>query len=170
LNGLLREIIGEASAMYTYEYGATGWCGSMGEAPHTAGLDFGWSGPQSGDMKIRSIIAVSAVAFSSLLVIAAPAEAATRVKFKRGSYCGTYTGNFRGGKTFVLGLDEGQKFSTRNIGNGTNTNFYVTGPSGELSPNREDRSTLYYYTESQGDHFIKITSTVRTASVEFCAF
>lgn len=30
------------------------------------------------------------------------AMAATRVQFARGSYCGVYSGNFSGGKEFVL--------------------------------------------------------------------
>jgi hypothetical protein len=167
---LLRSNNSVVSRLRIEDYGVPGSMFNWGWLPMLLGLTSMGTMTHGVTMKLRSLIAVSALALSSVLVMSLPAQAATRIKFKKGSYCGTYTGNFRGGKTFVLGLDEGQKFSTRNIGNGTNTNFYVTGPTGELQVNREDRSTLYYFTEGAGDHFIKITSTIRTASVEFCAY
>jgi hypothetical protein len=110
------------------------------------------------------------VSLALLVGGASNADAATRIRFKKGSYCGIYAGNFRNGKTFVLELSDGQRFTTRNIGRGYNTNFFVTGPTGELEPSRDDAATLSYYTEESGDHYIKIVSTVARASVEFCAY
>jgi len=46
------------------------------------------------------------------------ANAATRVAFARGSYCGSYSGNFSGGREFVLNLGGGQTFTARNTGGG----------------------------------------------------
>ncbi len=53
------------------------------------------------------------------------ANAATRVRFARGSYCGSYSGNFSGGREFVLGLGTGQTFTTRNTGGGVQYDISV---------------------------------------------
>jgi len=42
----------------------------------------------------------------------------TRIQFARGSYCGSYSGNFSQGKQFVLNLSRKQTFTISNVGKG----------------------------------------------------
>jgi hypothetical protein len=98
------------------------------------------------------------------------AQALKRIVFKKGDYCGTYTGNYKRGQTFVLGLLENQRFVVRNLGSGLQTAWSVSGPTGEIEGSRVNRATLEYYTEADGDHFVYVTSTTTKSSVQFCAY
>jgi hypothetical protein len=64
--------------------------------------------------------------FSTTLLDVKNADAATRIAFARGSYCGSYSGNFSNGREFVLNLGRGQTFTTRNIGDGTQYDMGAT--------------------------------------------
>jgi hypothetical protein len=97
------------------------------------------------------------------------AIAATRIKFARGSYCGSYSGNFQQGKNFVLGLRGGQTLSTRNIGGGTQYNVYVRGPRGDIPGEAASQSQINYYIPRSGDYYIRVESSTPYSNIEFCA-
>ena len=61
------------------------------------------------NLAISALIALPLV--SNVVLNAKLANATTRVRFARGSYCGSYSGNFSGGREFVLGLGAGQTFT-----------------------------------------------------------
>lgn len=105
-----------------------------------------------------------------LCIATIPASAATRIKFPRGSFCGNYSGNYRNGREFVLNLDNGQRFTVTNTGVGVQTNWSVRGPSGHLEGFRVNRSTLEYFTEARGNHYVYVTSTASPSAVQFCAY
>lgn len=109
----------------------------------------------------------------SILIIATSQQsaiAATRIVFARGSYCGSYSGNFTRGKEFVLGLARGQTFTTRNIGNGTQYNIRVTGPRGRVQGSRGARDQIDYFIPANGDYYVYMQSSEPYNSVEFCAY
>jgi hypothetical protein len=101
---------------------------------------------------------------------ALPAEAATRIRFAKGSFCGAYAGNYRNGREFVLALKAGQRFTVANTGSGNQTTWSVSGPTGELDGDQFNRSTMEYYTEARGDHYVYVSSTASRSSVQFCAY
>jgi len=108
-----------------------------------------------------------------VLVIAASQQsaiAATRIVFARGSYCGSYSGNFTRGKEFVLGLSRGQTFTTRNIGNGTQYNIRVTGARGRVQGFQGARNQIDYSIPATGDYYVYMQSSEPYNSVEFCAY
>ncbi|MBU6187426.1 MAG: hypothetical protein KGQ16_13760 [Cyanobacteria bacterium REEB444] len=98
------------------------------------------------------------------------AQAATRIQFAKGSYCGFYSGNFSRGKEFILNLGRGQTFITRNIGGGTQYDVSVSGPNGAISGRRISNSQIEYYIPVRGDYYLYIESTVKYSGVEFCAY
>ncbi|MGJ3252906.1 MAG: hypothetical protein ACFE0J_17505 [Elainellaceae cyanobacterium] len=102
--------------------------------------------------------------------VKAQEEQATRIQFARGSYCGSYSGNFSGGREFVLNLGSGQTFTSRNIGGGIQYDLYVYGPDGRLDGNQIASDQINYQTRAAGDHYIYIQSTNRYTAVEFCAY
>ena len=116
----------------------------------------------------RVTIAMAIVTVMAL--VAGPALAATRIVFPRGSFCGSYSGNYRNGKEFVLGLKADQRFTVTNTGVGRQTTWSVSGPTGDLEGYRQDRSTFEYYTEATGSHYVFVTSTARRSAVQFCAY
>jgi hypothetical protein len=119
----------------------------------------------------RRALALAALSLAAVTVVGAvPADAATRIKFPRGSFCGSYAGNYRSGREFVMKLAAGQRFTVRNTGAGNQTTWSVTGPTGELDGDQADRSTIEYYTDAPGDHYVYVTSTARRSSVQFCAY
>ena len=119
----------------------------------------------------RRKIAVLALCLASLGGFTPTANAATRIKFSKGSYCGSYSGNYRSGREFVLSLKADQRLVIRNTGVGRQTTWAVTSPGGyDLDYNRIDDSTLEYYTEERGNHYILVTSTASRSSVQFCAY
>ena len=50
---------------------------------------------------MRKIITALSLSLITLASFATASEAATRIKFARGSYCGSYSGNFSQGREFV---------------------------------------------------------------------
>jgi hypothetical protein len=99
-----------------------------------------------------------------------PAEASTKIVFPKGSYCGSYSGNYKNGRQFRLGLKANQRFVVRNTGVGQQTNWSVVGPTGEIEAHRVDQATLEYFTEATGWHYVNITSTASRSSMQFCAY
>jgi hypothetical protein len=97
------------------------------------------------------------------------ANAATRIAFARGSYCGSYSGDFSGGREFVLNLGGGQTFTARNIGGGTQYNIYMTGPTGSVFGTKVASNQINYQIPRKGDYRIYIESNTSYNSVEFCA-
>ncbi|BAZ47384.1 hypothetical protein NIES4102_44300 (plasmid) [Chondrocystis sp. NIES-4102] len=108
---------------------------------------------------------VSTIAFNTNV-----ANAATRIAFARGSYCGSYSGDFSGGREFVLNLGRGQTFTSRNIGGGVQYDMYVYGPVGSIYGAKLSSSQINYQIPSQGDYHIYIESSTTYNSVEFCAY
>jgi hypothetical protein len=118
---------------------------------------------------LRLFLVVVSMVTASLISVQ-PAGATTRIVFARGSYCGSYSGNYRNGREFVLNLRADQRFTVTNTGAGLQTTWSISGPTGELEGSRSNRSTLEYYTEAGGDHFVYVTSTARRSAVLFCAY
>ena len=108
---------------------------------------------------------VSTMAFNTNV-----ANAATRIAFARGSYCGYYSGNFSGGREFVLNLGRGQTFTSRNAGSGIQYDIYVYGSNGPVYGTKVSPSQINYQIPSQGDYHIYIESNTKYNSVEFCAY
>lgn len=98
------------------------------------------------------------------------AMAATRVQFARGSYCGVYSGNFSGGKEFVLWLAKGQTFTSKNSGSGTQSDVYVKGPNGVVRGEKVSTDQINYYVPQSGNYYIYVESTIPYSSIEFCAY
>jgi hypothetical protein len=104
------------------------------------------------------------------LIINQAAYAQTRISFPPGSYCGQYSGNFAAPKTFVLNLERGQTLTSRNLSGGTQTDLFVTGPTGSIPAKRDQKDQLSYRIPVTGDYFIKVSSSIPYSSVEFCAY
>jgi hypothetical protein len=109
---------------------------------------------------------------SSLILQLGPAmsQPPTRIQFARGSYCGSYSGNFSQGREFVLNLRRGQRFTSRNIGGGTQYDLYVSGPRGRINGQKVSPSQIDYYIPASGDYYVYIESTTSYSNVEFCAY
>lgn len=107
---------------------------------------------------------------SSVVLNPKTANAATRIKFARGSYCGSYSGNFSGGREFVLGLGRGQTFTSRNTGGGVQYDISVYGSTGYVYGNKVSRNQINYQIPRSGDYYIYIKSSTQYNSVEFCAY
>lgn len=119
---------------------------------------------------MQKSITILAFSILSLTFFTASAEAATRIKFTRGSYCGSYSGNFSNGREFILGLGKGQTFTSRNIGHGTQYDLYVIGPTGIVAGEKVNLEQINYQIPVSGDYRIYIESSTRNSSIEFCAY
>lgn len=119
---------------------------------------------------MRKTIAVLSLSLISLASFSTASEAATRIKFARGSYCGSYSGNFSNGREFVLRLGANQTFTSRNIGGGTQYDVYVVGPRGRVVGDKVSRNQINYQTPASGDYRIYVESSTSYSSIEFCAY
>lgn len=119
---------------------------------------------------MQKSIAVLTFCFLSIILFNTSAQAATRIKFARGSYCGSYSGNFSNGREFILGLGRGQTFTSRNIGHGTQYDIYVIGPTGRVSGEKVSLEQINYQIPVSGDYRIYLESSTRNSSIEFCAY
>lgn len=108
--------------------------------------------------------------FSTIALNTNIANASTRITFAKGSYCGSYTGDFSGGREFILNLGRGQTFTTRNTGNGVQYDMYVYGQIGSIYGERVSYSQINYQIPIQGDYHVYIESNNTYNSVEFCAY
>lgn len=99
-----------------------------------------------------------------------PAVAATRINFAKGSYCGVYSGNFSGGREFVLGLAKGQTFTSKNVGGGTQYDVYVKGPKGMVRGEKVASNQINYYLPKSGNYYIYVESDMPYNTIEFCAY
>lgn len=98
------------------------------------------------------------------------AQKATRIQFAKNSYCGSYSGDFSQGKTFVLNLKRGQRFTSRNIGGGTQYDLSMNGPKGRINGTKVSDNQIDYYITASGDYYIYIESSTPSSNVEFCAY
>ncbi|WP_019671820.1 hypothetical protein [Psychrobacter lutiphocae] len=121
---------------------------------------------------MKNVLMISALTIGCLFALPVQAaEQSTKVTFADGSYCGSFSGNMKDGKKFRLWLQPNQELVIRNTGNDQLNVAYVEGPSGRLEGARdcyEDRTT--YYTESKGNHYMKVYGNDSYSSVEFCAY
>lgn len=106
----------------------------------------------------------------SLTFLTATAQASTRIKFAQGSYCGSYSGNFSNGREFILGLGRGQTFTSRNIGDGTQYDVYVIGPTGRVDGDKVNEAQISYPIPVSGNYRVYLESSTPSSSVEFCAY
>ncbi len=118
----------------------------------------------------RFAVSLGVSAAISCLPLVAIAQGTTRIEFAPNSYCGSYSGDFSGGREFVLWLSGGQTFTSRNIGSGTQYDVYLYGPDGEISGQRVASDEISYRTRQSGDHYIYIQSSNQYGAVEFCAY
>ncbi len=107
---------------------------------------------------------------STIVINPKNANAATRVAFARGSYCGSYSGNFSGGREFALNLGGGQTFTARNTGGGVQYDISVYGATGYVYGNKVSSNQINYQIPRRGDYYIYIKSSTAYNSVEFCAY
>lgn len=98
------------------------------------------------------------------------AVAATRIQFAKGSYCGIYSGNFSGGKEFVLNLAKGQTLTSKNVGSGTQYDVYVKGSVGVVRGEKVNSEQINYYLPKSGNYYIYVESTAPYSTIEFCAY
>ena len=115
--------------------------------------------------------ATIAVVVLSLLITSnnASSEVATQIKFAKGSFCGSYSGDFSKGKKFLLNLKEGQRFTSRNIGGGMQYDGYLVGPTGKLNGQKVSSDQIDYFIPMRGYYEIFVFSEGH-GSVEFCAY
>lgn len=97
-------------------------------------------------------------------------NAATRIAFARGSYCGSYSGNFSRGREFVLNLGRGQDFLVRNTGRGHQYNISVYGPTGYVYGDKMSSDRINYQIPRQGEYYVYVESNTTYNSIEFCAY
>ena len=97
-------------------------------------------------------------------------ESPTRIQFAKGSYCGSYSGNFPKGKQFVLNLLQDQTFTISNIGQGVQHNIFVSGPTGRIEGHYVSEDQINYYIPVKGNYYIYIESTIPYNKVGFCAY
>lgn len=98
------------------------------------------------------------------------AVAATRIQFAKGSYCGVYSGNFSGGKEFVLNLAKGQTLTSKNVDDGTQYDVYVRGSVGVVRGEKVNSDQINYYLPKSGNYYIYVESTAPYSTIEFCAY
>lgn len=97
-------------------------------------------------------------------------EDATRIRFARGSYCGSYSGDFSQGRRFVLNLSQEQTLTVRNVGEGIQYDLSVFGPKGRIPGHKVSQEQMNYHIPVKGDYYIYMDSTVPFNAVEFCAY
>ena len=119
---------------------------------------------------MRKLIAAFSLSLITLACFTTASEASTRIKFARGSYCGSYSGNFSQGREFVLRLAANQTFTSRNIGSGTQYDVSVIGPKGRVVGDNISRNQINYQTPASGDYRIYVESSTPYSSIEFCAY
>ena len=119
---------------------------------------------------MKKLLVTTLLATSVLLMTSVQAaEPSTKVTFAKDSYCGSFSGNIKNGKTFRLYLAANQNLVIRNVGNDQISVAYVSGPNGRLDGDREQNETAYY-TERKGNHYMKVFGNSSYSSVEFCAY
>lgn len=119
---------------------------------------------------MKKLLMTTLIATSALLMTSVhAAEPSTKVTFAKDSYCGSFSGNIKNGKTFRLYLAANQNLVIRNVGNDQISVDYVSGPNGRLNGDREQDETSYY-TERKGNHYMKVFGNSSYSSVEFCAY
>lgn len=119
---------------------------------------------------MRKSISISLVSVFLSLSVVVEAKT-TKIRFAKGSYCGSYSGNFVKGKRFSLYLMSNQEFITRNTGDGLQYNVTVTAPNGRrLYGEQLSDSEIMYTTTRKGKHIIRVKSTEPYNSIEFCAY
>lgn len=108
---------------------------------------------------------VSAVLLSLLCQLPASGRDIV-IRFPRGSYCGSYTGNIRRGDSF---RGKGQAWL---ITNDYGESYSVIGPDGRVLPPdaNPDVNTRVFFTRRAGVHRVRIINGHGFTSFEFCAY
>ena len=96
-------------------------------------------------------------------------NAATRIAFAR-SYCGSYSGDFSGGRQFVLNLAGGQDFHVRNTGGGYQYDISVYGSTGYVYGDKRSPNRINYQIPRQGEYYVYVRSNTTYNSIKFCAY
>ncbi len=119
-------------------------------------------------MKILLLIAALVTApLMATSVSAAPAS--TKITFVKDSYCGNFTGNIKNGKVFRLWLLPDQNLVIRNVGDDQVSVAYVSGPDGRLEGDRYENENSFF-TQSKGNHYMKVYGNSSHSAVDFCAY
>lgn len=97
------------------------------------------------------------------------ATATTRIVFPKGSYCGSYSGDFRNSKTFSIYLAKGQSFS---IESNNPMNSVIVRDSRGIKRGYWSGGDTYYdlVTRTKGTHNITIKTDSSYEDVKFCAY
>ncbi|RRD91687.1 hypothetical protein [Conchiformibius steedae] len=101
---------------------------------------------------------------ATALVLSAPAQAAVKIQFAKGSYCGSYSGSSYGNKTFTLHLKAGQTLEVNNIA----ARYISTNPS-RLQSLGCGGGSCRYIARKSGNHSVALRGS-DWESVEFCAY
>ncbi|MDO4895523.1 hypothetical protein [Moraxella sp.] len=92
----------------------------------------------------------------------------TPIKFAKGSFCGSFSGNAKG-RTFTLNLNANQQLfiSSNNIYADT-LDVTVKNPHGQVMPAFGLRNALSYDTDVKGKYTVKINPARNHINLEFC--
>lgn len=108
---------------------------------------------------------------AGLLVAGVPQTsnaATTKIIFPKGSYCGSYSGDYRHNKTFSVYLMKGQTFQITTDNELDTMN--VRGPAGHLEGDWSNEGKTYTVTtHSKGLHYVTLHSKADFANLKFCA-
>ncbi len=104
-----------------------------------------------------------------LLPLTANAMPTTPIKFSKGSYCGSFTGDLSKGRIFTIDLDANQEFIVYSATlDGDGVEFVIDSKGVYL----EDQSTAdnyFFLTKNKGLHTIQMIGRGFT-EVKFCAY
>ncbi len=109
-------------------------------------------------------VLLSTLCFLPMLGSAMPT---TPIKFIKGSYCGSFTGDMSKGRKFTINLGANQEFT---IDTGNSYVASVVDSKGIILSDQSDSSYSYQYiTKNKGKHTIRMSGEVNSY-VEFCAY
>lgn len=115
--------------------------------------------------KLLSMAVLSAV---SLLGISQTATASTKIVFPAGSYCGSYSGDFRNSKAFNIYLKKGQLFEVKSASQ--EDTITVKDSRGTVRGSWANSTTYQVTTRNKGNHTIVLKSPESYQDVQFCAY
>lgn len=119
---------------------------------------------------MKKLLLITALATAPLIAMTAQAaDSSTKITFAKDSYCGSFTGNIKNGKIFRLWLNANQEMSIRNVGDDQISIAYVKGPTGRIDVGRYETYSSFY-TDTKGNHYMKLYGNSSHSSVEFCAY
>lgn len=116
---------------------------------------------------MKKLLAGLAFAMTIGAVSMGSAQAATKIIFPKGSYCGSYSGDFRKSKTFSIYLLEGQTFEVKSADSADT--ITVKDSRGVLDGTWSTSTSYQVTTRKKGMHYVTLRSPKSYQEVQFCA-